>query len=271
MNPILTIITVNFNTSDFVSNQLNCLRLLTKSPYRVLIADNNSTHTDLTKLNNIIKNHPEAKLLHHRPTTSGSIAHGEALNFLISHVSTPYFSLLDSDAVWLKKNWDELLINQLTDKIKIIGTQADGPTKPQDFPAVYGFLTKTAIFKKLNIDMRPNNNRATQDTGWEIREKFLISDYQGKVLTMKNTRVFKDGQFASLVGIGEYYNNLGELFASHFGRGSSLGAAKYYKSWKVFLYRLPKIGPYLLKRKGEKEKRRWFAICHQIVNNQLSK
>jgi len=270
MNPVLTIITVNFNTSDFLSNQLDCLRLLTKSPYRVLIADNNSIHSDLIKLNNIIKNHPEAKLLHHHPTAPGSIAHGEALNFLITHITTPYFSTLDADAVWLKKNWDELLINQLTSKIKIIGTGSDGHTRPQDFPAVYGFLTETFLFKKLNINMRPNNIQTNQDTGWEIREKFLISGYQGKVLTMKNTRSFKQGPFAKLIGIGEYYNNKGELFISHFGRGSTLGASKYYKSSLAWLYHLPKIGSFFLKRKGEKEKQYWFSICRQIVNQQSS-
>lgn len=270
MNPLLTIITVNFNTSDFISNQLNCLHLLTKSPYCVLIADNNSSPSDLIKLNGKVKNHPEVKIFHHHPTAPGSLAHGEALNFLISRVSTPYFSVLDSDAVWLKKNWDELLINQLTDKVKIIGTGSDGPTKPQDFPAVYGFLAETNIFKKLNVDMRPNDISPTQDTSSEMRQKFLTAGYQGKVLIMKNTRIFKQGPFASLTGIGEYYDNKRNLLISHFGRGSSLGAAKYYKSWMSPVYHLPKIGPYLLKRKGENEKSRWFAICRQIVNNQLS-
>ena len=187
-------------------------------------------------------------------------------------MDTPYFAILDADAVWLKKNWDKILINQIDDQIKIIGTQADGPTKPQDFPLIYAVFFETASFKKLNVDFRPNNQARHEDTGYKLKEKYLSAGLKGKVLTMKNTRTFKSGPFHSLIGVCEYY--LPEFpefpFTSHFGRGSTLGAAKYYKSPWAWIYRLPKIGPWLLKLKGRAEQRRWFAICRQIVNNQLS-
>ena len=80
----------------------------------------------------------------------GSIAHSTALNYLVDKVDTPYFSILDADAVWLKKDWDVLMIKALNEKVKVIGTQAP-PPKPQDFPNLTAIFFETATFKKLKI------------------------------------------------------------------------------------------------------------------------
>ncbi len=98
--------------------------------------------------------------------------------------------------------------------------------------------------------------------------KVIIRDNNSKLkdyLNFKNTRSFKDGPFHNLVAVGEYY--LDEIFASHFGRGSYLGWAKYFKEWKKKLYSIPIIGAYIINLKGRREKKKWIKICKKIVNN----
>lgn len=71
-----------------------------------------------------------------RTNLTGSMAHGTALNALAKKVNTPYFSILDADATWLKKNWDQILIEEINNRVKVIGTQASG-NKPKDFPLMF--------------------------------------------------------------------------------------------------------------------------------------
>jgi len=262
----LTILIVNYNSADFIANSLFCLQKLTFNPFKVFVIDNNSHPSDLKKLKSLQAQYNNLEIIENKTDLTGSLAHGTALNQLVKKVGTPYFSILDADATWLKKNWDEILINQIDSQIKIIGTQADGSSKPQDFPLMYAALFETNSYNKLNIDLRPQG--PNQDTGFDMRDKYLSSGFKGKVLTMKNTRLFKQGPFRNLIGVGEYYDQNNNLFASHFGRGSSLGSAKYRKTWQKYIYKLPLLGPYFLKRKGQKEKKKWIYICHQIVNNQ---
>jgi hypothetical protein len=123
----------------------------------------------------------------------------------------------------------------------------------------------------LNIDFRPKNLEKHEDTGYELREKYLSAGYEGKVLEMKNTRFYKDGPFHNLLGVGEYYLNkdFSFPFASHFGRGSTLGAAKFYKSPFAFSYRIPFFGPRLLRLKGASERKKWVSVCQKIINFQI--
>lgn len=93
--------------------------------------------------------------------------------------------------------------------------------------------------------------------------------YHGKVIKLKSTRKYKNGPFADIIGIDEYYLD-GEkaIFASHFGRGSTLGASKYMKGKKAYFYKTPFVGPYFLKKKGEKEKKEWIKTCKLIIKSQ---
>ena len=54
----------------------------------------------------------------------------------------------------------------------------------------------------------------------------LKAGYIGKIFKAYNTRNYKKGPFKSLI-CAEFYLGDDKIFASHFGRGSSLGIAKY--------------------------------------------
>jgi glycosyltransferase involved in cell wall biosynthesis len=264
---LLTVIIVNYNTSDFIGMSLFALTKLTKNAHKVLICDNGSRYLDKRKLKKIVSRCGNVELFFRKQSTSGSMGHGEALNLLIEKIDTPYGVILDADATFLKNEWDNILINQFNNKVKIIGCPpVKNPIKPSDFPSVYATLFDTEAFKSLKIDMRPKDYKAGLDTAWEMREKFLENRYRCKVLEARNTREYKEGPFRDLICTEYYLEGRDEVFACHFGRGATLGAAKYYKGNKVLkLVALP-----LIKIKGYKEKKTWLDTCKNIIEKKES-
>jgi hypothetical protein len=196
------------------------------------------------------------------------MAHGTTLNELVKKVDTEYFSILDADAIWLKKHWDKILIKHFNHSIKAIGTEPP-ITKGTDFPLMFCILFETKTFMSLNINFCPKDIQKSEDTGHELRIKYQAAGFEGKVIEYKNTRTFHRGPFRKLLGVGEYYldEDYSQIFCSHFGRGSSLGKAKYAKASKF--YKLPWIGKQLLHNRGKREKKHWIKFCKNIVSKQL--
>ena len=265
-NPLISILIVNYNSSDFVENSLFALEKLTKNSYRVFIADNDSKLHDFRKLLKLQIKYKNIFIERNVEKLRGSMAHGTALNQLVKKVDTKYFCILDADAVWLKKDWDEILIRKMSDKIKVIGTQSihrDG----RDFPSMFAIIFETETFLKLNIDLRPKDMSTEQDTGWEMRGKYLKDGYQAMNLEFKNTRVYKNGPFRKTSGIGEFYleKDYDNLFATHFGRGSNPFAKRVIKinNGLINLIFLP-INYLFCK----KEKVKWIRICKKIAIQQ---
>lgn len=262
----VSILTVNYNSTDFIELSLYALKKLTKNSFKVFIVDNNSAISEYNKLQKILSQYDNVHLERHTTDLRGSMAHGTALNHLVKMVKTPYFSILDADATWLRKNWDEILINRLNDQIKVVGSQAP-IVKPQDFPLMFSIMFETATFQKLDIDFRPKDLEQRQDTGHEMRGKYLERGFKGLNLDVRNSRNHNEGPFARLVGIEEYSlgGDFENILSSHFGRGSTLGAQKY----KQGIYKLPLVGPYLVNKVGKREKQQWIEICKQIIDKQV--
>ncbi len=201
----------------------------------------------------------------------GSAHHALALNKLVKKVTTPYFVVLDADATFLHWHWDEILINKLSSKVPVYGTQAP-PTKPQDFPLMFAMLFRTKEFNNLNIDFSPKVIAQKQDTGWMLREKYLSNGYKGGLIDFKNTRSFKKGPFKNLITAEYYLKGYPDIFASHFGRGSTGGVAKYHGGKGVnWFLRLPLISHPLRVLRGKKEKKEWLAVSKSVVVNQARK
>ena len=119
--------------------------------------------------------------------------------------------------------------------------------------------------QNLGIDFRPKRDVEYTDTGYELREKFLKSGYKGKLITIKNTRNYKFGPFRSIICAEYYLDGYNKIFASHFGRGSTLGRNKYLNTRLRIIYSIPIIGSYLLNFKGFRDKIKWIEICKKIV------
>ena len=280
MKELLTIITVNFNSSEFVLLQLYCLENLTKNPYKVIIRDNNSKLKDYLRLKKKIITLPNVELYRvENFNLGGSLAHGTALNDLIDRIDTKYGVILDADFTFLYKNWDEILIKQLNNNYPIIGTEGP-PSKFRDFPYVYALFFDSDIMHSLDINFLPGEilKNPSEDTGFKIREKFLKFGYKGKLLKYRDTKDFKYGPFRNLNCQEFYLEGYDDIFATHFFRGSTKGKWKFYGTYKAKLKKIPFIGEYLIKikyvvmilskiasLKGWFEKYGWIKLCKRIV------
>lgn len=265
----ISILIVNFNSSDFVETSLYTISKLTENRWKAYILDNSSKARDYEKLKRVVGNYDNVILERRKTNLKGSIAHGRALNYLVRKVDTPYFSILDADATWLIKGWDNILISKINKSIKLIGTQALG-NKRKDFPLMYAIFFETETFNKLNINFEPKEGSKLKDTGWEIRERYLRAGYEGLILNYKNTRTYRRGPFKDVICAEYYLDGTGHIFASHFGRGSTLGVNKYSRGRGVsFIYKLPKISKPLRIIRGVREKNKWLRICKKVVNNQV--
>ncbi|MDR3583401.1 MAG: glycosyltransferase family 2 protein [Candidatus Pacebacteria bacterium] len=261
MTKLITIIIVNYNSADFINLTLEALANLTVNSYKVIILDNNSRFNDYSKLKKYTEKYKNISLERQKTNLKGSLAHGTALNYLINKVETNYFCIMDADAVWLKKGWDSILLKEFNDKVKAVGTQADSPNKPLDFPLMFAIMLETSTFKKLDIDMRPGNINIYQDTGYEMREKFLQAGFSGKIIEYKNTREYKGGPLKNIPAVVEYYLD-GVLLASHFGRGSNPGGKKVSK------IDIPLIRNFANFFQWHIDKMQWIGICKKIIEEQ---
>jgi glycosyltransferase involved in cell wall biosynthesis len=266
--PQITVVTVNYNTADFIELMLYSLEKLTANSYQVIICDNGSVAKDIEKLRNIAEKYNNLELIFRRQNGTASIAHGQALDILIERSNSKYTVVLDSDCVFLLKNWDLELIKELDEKVKIVGAtscqlRAGDRVGGGDFPLPFAALFETDIYRSLGVQCVPEKNREGYDTCWQWKQKFTAAGFNGKTLIARNTRDFKQGPFYGLVAIQEYYLNDGRLAASHFGRGSSNGAAKYFKWLKI-----PILSRYIKSCYGRIEKKKWINKCFEMIDGQ---
>jgi glycosyltransferase involved in cell wall biosynthesis len=266
----ITIVAVNFNSSDFIKLMLYGLQKLTYNPFKVLLCDNGSNRQELAKLKHIVAKYNNIEVIYRTQSKAGSIGHAEVLDILCSKVDTPYFVVMDADAVYLLKNWDTCLIDRIGEKVKCIGTavsRAIKNEKPTDFPQVYSVLFETATFKVLGGSFMPDVVAPSEltDTGYKVRNAYLKAGYKGLVFETKSTREFKDTCFGNIICVAYYL--AGELVSSHFGRGSGKVWQKY-TNWYTNI--LGKYARYLLMPISMYEKHRWIALCKKIIDQQSS-
>ncbi len=275
MKPLITICLVSYNSSDFVFNLLESLEKLTFNSFQVIIRDNNSKLSDFNKLKKgILKYQSPIQLYRVETNLKSSLAHGEALNDLINKIDTTYGLIVDADVCFLSKNWDQFLLEKINEQNPIYGAQADTLSqKPKDFPQVFISLFLTKIFKSLKIDLRPKDISNSQDTGWEMREKFLAQNLKSNLLYDFNTRYYRVGPLRRIV-CSEYYLDSqarGHIFASHFGRGSAPKAKTLIRFRSRFLWINKTINlilriPNLIKWSYDKSC--WLYLCRAIINEQ---
>ncbi len=273
---LITICVVNYNSAEFVDNLLYTLKRLTHNSYKVIIRDNNSKKSDYDKLVKIIKDNKYTNVELYRVETDsiGSVAHGEAVNELCSKIDTTYGVIMDADAVFLIKDWDKTLIANLSSTVPIYGTQSDAPDKkPGDFPLIFAVFFIADIIKKLNVDFRSKDLSKLQDTGWELRVKCLEQGLCGGLLYDFNTRNYKKGPFRDIPCSEYYFSSKGEgkIFAAHFGRGSAPKAKMLFlirSNGNIFFRLINKGLQYLNVLRWKRDRRKWIAICRQLVDQQ---
>lgn len=271
INDLITVLTVNYNTSDFIELMLYALMQLTSNPYRVIICDNGSNKKDLIKLKRMTKLYNNISIILRKQTKAGSFGHGEALDYLVQLVETDYFVVMDADAIFLANDWDNILLSGLGVKIKCIGaSQPENKARPSDFPYVYSTLFETKAFTMVSPTFLPDEVSIAngRDTGWNVREKYLQAGLGATVFLPVNTRSNYNTVFGRLLCMAYYYPDMETLISCHWGRGSSMGAAKYKNG---LIYRIPIISRLVKRIKGAFDKNRWIKKCKRIVDEAASK
>ena len=268
--PLLTILTVNFNSSDFIETMLYGFQHLTKNSYKVLICDNGSNHEDLLNLKRIEKKYNNTKIFTRIQKLPGSLGHGEALDYLIKKSKSKYTVVMDADCCMLMKHWDQFMINKLDDKVKIVGTTSPKNIQKYkkrigyNFPLPFACLFDTKVYKKLKVSCKARNIKNGEDTCWEWNSAYLNNGFSGANIYSFNTRVTNIKQFNKITGCEVFYSADKNIFCSHFGRGSTNGAHKY-SSW-YYKY-IPLISRILRKIKGLNQRKLWIRIVKKIVKD----
>lgn len=272
--PELTILTVNYNTSDFIECMLHCLHKITHNPFKVHIVDNFYSNEETLKLRRICSNYDNVETFYLKQSQFGSVGHGEALDFLTKKIDTPYFAILDADATFLVKNWDKLLISKIDRKCKIIGTQAptEDAWKPIDFPLMFAALFETETFKKLNVQFKPIvHDKIVQgkDTGYQLRQKYLAAKIDAKLLYHVYTLNKKGSPFYGIACAEYYLPGYDYIIASHFWRGATLSMSENISldnRLYFLIRRMPVIGGRAINFTRKLQKKRWLKVCKRIVS-----
>ena len=273
----LSVLTVNYRTSDFIENMLYCLHRITYYPFKVLIADNFYSHEEKLRLNNICQTYNNVDIFYRNQSQSGSMGHGEALDILTKKVDTPYFAILDADATFLTRNWDRILISELDSDCKVIGTQSqlNQKRKPTDFPLMFAILFETQSFKDLDIQFKPPSRAEAlkgRDTGYQLREKYKAANKTGKLLYHIYSIKKKDSPFHGIACTEYKLDGYDQIIASHFWRGaSSVMSENISQDNRLFIKvrKTPVLGGRLITMIRKMQKKKWLRQCKKIVDEQF--
>lgn len=263
----VSILIANHNTAAFLAVSLRAIHALTTNPFTVLVNDDGSDSADLTALHTLERNYPDVHVWHRPSRAGGSTAHGEALDFLMSHVETPYTAVLDADCTPLMRSWDDYLINRLDEQTRIIGSRLGegwSGNKPIDFPLPFLVLFDTGTYRDLGISALPENPSAGRDTCWQWRPKYLGAGYRGETLKSVNTRLTPVPPFDN-VQCAVYYTHEGCLIGSHFGRGSNpAGKRPAHHRFLKSLARRALAEPDETSVSNQRE--RWLQTCREVID-----
>jgi hypothetical protein len=269
----LTVLIANHNTSKFLEVSLKALGLLTESPLTVLVHDGGSRPDDVDGLRVVARSHPNVHL-HERSTgLVGSYAHGDAMNFLMEQVETPYAAIVDADCMPLVRGWDTYLITRLDERTKIVGSSVGEGwrgNRPIDFPMPFLALFETATYRQLGINALPGSDTRVQDTCWEWRPKYLDAGYRGECLRSENMRLNPAGAFEH-VHCAVYYTHDGRLLGSHFGRGSNPTAKLLSRRTRVASLVDRIAGRDRALDHWVEQRDRWLAKCEEIIQSEAAR
>ena len=115
---MISIVTVSWNSDDFLNLLIESVERFTESEYEIVVVDNS------------IKKNPIRKEKVKYIPTKENIGHGAGLNLGVKHIhpSFPFVLFLDVDTHILTKGWEELLLSKMSE-FDIVGGEGS-PAKP---------------------------------------------------------------------------------------------------------------------------------------------
>jgi hypothetical protein len=255
-HPKWSILLVNYKTNVYLKWQLKILYDYNNpQDFELIIIDNSVDTAEENKLKNLISNYQKKfqniKLVFYKPrnkTASGQ--HGEALEFAKRYITGKYLLVHDPDFFWLKKNYLNILENELQNNV-VVG--APYIKMSPNFPSAFGCAYRYDKIKNISFEAYIEGNidkswyifdkdivynltsifsNFTYDVGWQIRDQ-LIKDPQNLYLSFEQYPVgqdllkilnVQDIDLYKSTGYVYFYKN--KIIGFHLFKGSYIGNIK---------------------------------------------
>jgi len=115
-----------------------------------------------------------------------SMNHGVALNLALDYIESDYVIFIDADMAILYSNWDDIIINELTNKYDCFGVSYGHSTKYKNFPTVYLFAFRSYILDKVKLDFCPKITK-----GKEAPLKIKLTKENAHYFNMEPGKILK--------------------------------------------------------------------------------
>lgn len=228
------------NSEDFANFLIKTVELTSVVPHSYIFALNKNG-VDKEKI--LSGCDIDAKFVERVSNKTSSAGHADALNLLLEKTTSDVSVFVDSDVAFLKFGWDEMLLEELTDNVVMIGSSYHKTDKkPVDRPNVITCAFKTRVLKDLRIDFTPSlkwivldetsalsfggtvGDTIFLDTGCDMISTLIQSGFRTKVLEIVSPR-YKDTVSMLRVldcdGRGEEYHLRSIPICTHIGRSLS--------------------------------------------------
>lgn len=171
MKVLLFCIICSNNCMKYINHMLYSLIKTTKNinDFEIVIGVNSNVKIDAKLVNHHKNLNIKTINVFDEHIKHVGLSHGTAVNKLINEIAIKndqykkydYFMMVDTDIVFLKKNWDVdifQMFEQNRDKNYVVGTQANKTYKRKrylSYPCVFVFLFRSNLFDHFIPDFRP--------------------------------------------------------------------------------------------------------------------
>jgi len=114
-----------------------------------------------------------------------SMNHGSALNLATNYVESEYVIFIDADMAILYKDWDQVILNELSTYDCFGGAFGNGLRRYRNFPSVFLFAFRSNIMNKVELDFLPRllkNGKHVDKHVLDAQEAIYYSMKPGKTI-----------------------------------------------------------------------------------------
>jgi glycosyltransferase involved in cell wall biosynthesis/predicted O-methyltransferase YrrM len=192
--PLLTIISVNFNTKEWIKLLIEKVKEYTRIPYELIVVDNGSSDGSVEYL----QSQKDVSLIQ----TGKNLGHGPALDYGFSFIRTKYAIVLDSDAHPIHADWINKLVTPLNNECLLSGIHHH---RNYAHPACLALELKT--FYKYKLTFIPNWPKDN-----DINKLGKINWDAGEYLSIK---ILESGKKINLIPVSK--RNSGTIVGTEYG------------------------------------------------------
>lgn len=210
--PGTTVVTVNWNSLDYLRVMLDATRSQSPPGTNILVVDNGSRDGSMSYL----RSQPDVRV-RRLPANFG---HGVALDLAIPLVDTEYVAVLDVDAFPVSDKW-------LTEAIAALqsGALAAGAHMHRNYIHPCFFVTRTSLLHELRLTFRPIGRTRSRfsraplflDVGESLSQRLIIHGGGSSVLHRFEITSLRGPGMAGAVFGDLVYHNAGATWGSRQG------------------------------------------------------